>query len=146
MRSMSRENVELVSRAMFGTTNVDLVPLARAGEFAQVVDPTAFAPDAEVFFATPSGPLTGYRGIEGLIAGWRDWLIPWASFMVDTDEVLDAGERVVALGTLRGRTQHDGVEIQQPGAAVVTIADGKIVRVEFHLDHREALAAAGLSA
>jgi hypothetical protein len=28
----------------------------------------------------------------------------------------------------------------------VTIADGKIVRVEFHLDQGEALAAAGLSA
>jgi ketosteroid isomerase-like protein len=142
---MSRENVELVRAALFGA-DVDLVPLARAGNLDRAIDAAAFAPDVEVFFATPSGPLTPYRGLDGLVAGWRDWLIPWTSYAVDIEELVDAGERVVALGTLRGRTQHDGVEVQQPGAAVATVSDGKIVRLEFHLDHRGALESAGVSA
>src|SRR5215471_16138347 len=110
---MSQENVELVRAAMFAA-DVDLVSLAKAGNFEQVVDPAAFAPDVEIFFATPSGPLAPYRGLDGLIVGWSDWLMPWASYAVDVGEMIDAGDRVVALATLRGRTQHDGVEIQQP--------------------------------
>ena len=141
---MSRENVELVRTALFGT-EVDLVPLAASGNFHQAFDAASFASDVEIFFATPSGPLVGYRGLEGLVAGWRDWLIPWESYVVEVDDVVDAGERVVALATLRGTTQHDGVEIQQPAAAVVALAGGKIVRVEFHLDQREALESAGVS-
>jgi ketosteroid isomerase-like protein len=69
-------------------------------------------------------------------------MIPWATFVVDVDEFVDVGERVVALVTLRGRTAHDGVEIQQPGAAVFVVSGGKIARVEFHLDQQEALAGA----
>ncbi|HEY7631955.1 MAG TPA: nuclear transport factor 2 family protein [Thermoleophilaceae bacterium] len=142
---MSQENVDLVRAAMFRDP-VDLVELSHSGEFQRAIDPSAFAPDVVVVFMTPSGPPTEYSGIAGMGAGWRDWLAPWASYQVVVDEMRDAGDRVVALATLRGDTLRDGVHVEQPGAAVVTIRDGKIARVEFHLDRREALESAGLSA
>ena len=141
---MSQETVELVRSALF-PLGVDLVPLTKSGELLEVIDPTAVAPDLEVAFATPGGPMTEYRGADGFIEGWSDWMIPWASYQVDVEEMLDAGDRVVAVVTLSGQTLHDGVHIEQPGAAVFTVAGGKIVRVEFHLDQREALESAGLS-
>lgn len=141
---MSQENVELV-RAALVPVGVDLVSLTESGELLKLVDLTAVAPDMEVAFATPAGPMTEFRGPNGFIEGWSDWMIPWASYQVDIEEMLDAGDRVVALVTLSGQTLHDGVQIEQPGAAVFTVACGKIVRVEFHLDQREALESAGLS-
>lgn len=141
---MSQENVDLVQAATF-PDGVDLVPLTESGELMQVIDRAMLVPDLEVAFATPAGPLTEYRGLDGFIEGWRDWLIPWASYEVQVADLVDAGERVVALVRLRGKTLHDGVEIEQPGAAVFTVSGGKIVRVEFHLDQREALESAGLS-
>lgn len=125
---------------------VDLVPLTLSGELANAFDPDAVTPEMEVAFATPGVGFTEYRGLAGFMEGWRDWMMPWASYQVDLDELVDAGGRVVALVMLRGQTIHDRVKIDQPGAAVFTISDGKITRVEFHLDQREALAAAGLPA
>jgi ketosteroid isomerase-like protein len=142
---VSQENIELARNALFRDT-IDLVALSFSGDFERAVEPSAFSPDVVVIFVTPSGPRTEYRGLGGLVAGWRDWLAPWASYEVEVKEMLDAGDRVVALAELRGETRHDGVRVEQPGASVLTIADGKIVRVEFHLDQREALESAGLSA
>jgi SnoaL-like domain len=139
---VSQETVELVRSALF-PLGVDLVSLTKSGELLEFIDPTAIAPDLAVAFATPAGPMTEYRGAGRLHSS--DWMIPWASYQVDVDEMLDAGDRVVALVTLSGQTLHDAVRIEQPGAAVFTVAGGKIVRVEFHLDQREALESAGLS-
>ena len=141
---MSKENVELVRGTMF-PAGVDLVALTQSGELVNALNPTALAPDAGIAFMTPAVGATEYRGLEGFLEGWSDWMAPWASYEVDVEEYRDAGDRVVVLVTLRGQTLHDRVEIEQPGAAVFTVATGKIVRVEFHLDQREALEGAGLS-
>ena len=98
---MSQENVALVRTAMLP-------------ELVKTLDPDALSPDIEVAFATPSGPVAEYRGLTGFPDGWRDWLMPWTSYEVQIHEMRDAGERVVALVTLSGRTSHDGVEIKQP--------------------------------
>jgi ketosteroid isomerase-like protein len=124
---------------------VDLVPLTQSGELVNALNVAALAPDAEIAFATPGVGFTEYRGLQGFLEGWGDWMVPWANYEVDVADYRDAGDRVVVLVTLSGETLHDGVRIEQPGAAVFTIAGGKIVRVEFHLDQREALEAAGLS-
>jgi ketosteroid isomerase-like protein len=141
---MSQENVELVRIALFQRP-LDLVAVFVEGQFDQVFDPNLFHSDLEVAFAQPSGPPTEYFGVEGLIEGWRDWLMPWATYAVDVNEHLDAGDVVVSLATLRGTTERDGVQVEQPAAALSTVVDRKIKRLEFHLDRREALAAAGLS-
>jgi ketosteroid isomerase-like protein len=141
---VSKENVELVSRAMF-PPGVDLVALTESGRLADALNVTVLAPDAEIAFVTPGVGTTEYRGLEGFLEGWGDWMVPWATYEVDVEELLDAGERVVVLVTLRGQTLHDHVEIEQPGAAVFSVAAGKIVRIEFHLDRREALEVAGLA-
>ncbi len=43
-----------------------------------------------------------------------------------------------------GRTKTGGVEVEAPGAAVWTVVDGRVRRVEFHLDREAALRSAGL--
>jgi hypothetical protein len=142
---MSQENVEIARAAMFPQGN--LVGLTDSGELERGIDLGIFADDVEIAFATPGGgPMNEYVGLDGFLKGWAEWMAPWARYEVDLQELRDAGERVVALVTLRGETHHDHVEIEQPGAAILTVANAKVVRVEFHLDQREALAAAGVSA
>jgi ketosteroid isomerase-like protein len=141
---VSAENVELIRNTLF-RSKLDLVAVFVDGQFAEMFDPAVFHPDLEVAFAQPSGPATEYAGISGLIEGWRDWLVPWASYEVDIDDYLDAGDMVVSLATLRGQTERDGVTVEQHAAPVATVVDGKIKRLEFHLDRRDALAAAGLA-
>ena len=141
---MSAENVELVRNGVFYRP-LDLVEVFMDGRFADLFDPSIFDVQLEVAFAQPSGPPTEYAGMDGLIEGWRDWLTPWASYAVDVEDFLDAGEIVVALAVLRGETRRDRVTIEQQAAALATVVDGKIRRLEFHLDRRDALEAAGLA-
>jgi ketosteroid isomerase-like protein len=141
--AMSAENVELVRAAMF-PDRLDLVALFVGGDLEGAIDLSAFADDTEIVFASRSGPPVEYRGMDGLREGWLDWLAPWSRYDLEVEDLIDAGDKVVAYALLSGETRHGGVEIEQKAAAVATVADGMIVRVEFHLDRREALQAAGI--
>jgi len=141
---VAEEPVEIVRDAFF-PEGVDLVAALESGEFGRAVRTNALAGDAEVVFATPSGPPAELRGPTGFLEGWRDWLAPWASYTVTVEELIDAGSgRILALARLSGETKRDHVQIDHPAAAVIEVKDGKIARVEFHLDRDEAREAAGL--
>jgi ketosteroid isomerase-like protein len=145
---MSRENVELVRSLI--PEQVDLVQVfsggieALATAFAGLLD--KMAPDAEILFVpvAPGNPGADYEGLEGLMEGWRDWLAPWESYVIEVEDLVDARNSVVALVNMRARTEHGGVEMEQQGATIWTVEDGKIVRMSFHLDRGEALARAGV--
>ena len=91
------------------------------------------------------GDLT-WEGLEGLRAGWRDFLEGFEYLRVIPEELREnrAGDCVVDFVRMEGRPRGTGAEIEQPAAAVWRIRDGRITAVEFHIDRREALRAAGL--
>jgi ketosteroid isomerase-like protein len=142
---MSKENVELVMAVQ--PTGIDLVEffseeaLAAATPFAEA----AFADEFEAHFFAASGVEAEGQGLDGLAAVWRDWLAPWASYRIDAEDFLDAGDEVVVLARVQGRTIRDSVLVEHSPGAVWTISDGKITAVSFYLDRRDALNAAGLS-
>lgn len=88
-----------------------------------------------------------YRGREGYLRFYRDWLPAWGDgFRLEPREVIDLGDgRIVALveGKLRG--QQSGIGFEQQVAFVWTLDDeGRGVREQVFLDHSEALEAVGL--
>jgi ketosteroid isomerase-like protein len=87
-----------------------------------------------------------YEGLDGLREAWRDWLETFARIRFEVEDVEEIGENVVTLARQIGTTRHGGVEIEQPSAAVWKFRDGRLVRIEFHLDRDEALASAGSTA
>jgi ketosteroid isomerase-like protein len=142
---MSKENVELV-RAVIPPADADIAALvrddslfeARIGALAPLLDP-----DFESVAAWQGGKT--YTGLEGLRKLWLDWVEPWASYHVQVDELIDAGDRVVALVRDRGRRHDTEAEAEVITGSVWEIRDGRLVRVEFSRDRKEALEAAGLS-
>jgi len=64
--------------------------------------------------------------------------------LAECEEMIDAGDQVVSLVAMKGTTRTGGAEISAPGAAVWTVVDGRVRRVEFHLDRNAALRAAGI--
>jgi ketosteroid isomerase-like protein len=55
------------------------------------------------------------------------------------------GGAVLAVVAEEGRGKSSGVPVQQSFAALYTVIDGKIARVTFFPDERQALDAVGLS-
>lgn len=143
---MSAENVELVKGLL--PAEADLVEVLASEDPVKALtgDPGSIAPDLEVEFAgTRSGaPGLSYRGVDGLIEGWREWLTPWASYHLRIDRYIDAGDQVVLLVSVRARTSRDGVEFEHAPAAVWTLRDGYPVAVHFFLERDDALRFAGV--
>ena len=87
----------------------------------------------------------GYHGRAGLREFWaawdNDW--EWARFLVD--EILDAGEQVVALAHLNALGKVSGLELYYPIGIVLTIRDRLVVYARCYSDAAEALEAAGLA-
>lgn len=108
-------------------------------------------PDVE--FHTASDPQGGpfaigledvYRGHEGLVSLRRQWAEASDDFHVETDEVIDCGERCAVLLRLLGRGRASGLNTDQPLGQVITWRDGVAWRIDMFWSFAEALEAVGL--
>ena len=101
--------------------------------------------DLEVSMIGPGGFSGDFHGIDGFESAWRDWLTPFASYRVELEENYLKGDDVVVffakqVGTPEGASH----QIENDGASVFFVRDGKISRIEFHLERGSALRSSGL--
>jgi ketosteroid isomerase-like protein len=130
---MSEQNVEVVRLA------IDAFNRGQLDEAMRYADP-----DVEVDWSRSGGVEAGvYRGAAATRAFWGTFLEAFDRVLVETEEFIDRGDRVVAPNRTRfwGR---DGIVVEARGVPVVTLRDGLIVRWELHRDRAEAQRAAGL--
>jgi hypothetical protein len=142
---MSEENVQLV-RTLIPPPDVDVASLIRDDslfEQARVGFEPFVDPDVEAVAMWLPAART-YAGIDGFRRMWLDWLEPWATYSVGVDELIDAGDRVVALIRDRARRHDVDAEIEIRAGSVWTIGNGRVVKVEF-CTREDALEAAGPS-
>jgi ketosteroid isomerase-like protein len=134
---MSQENVERVRRAFE-------VFRARKSQFGlDLADPEIEWDASEL----PVPDINGvHRGPEAVREFWRQWLAAWGTVQFDY-ELVDAGDRVVALIDQRMRGHSTGIEVPFGRyAQVYTFKDGLIVHWKLFMSQSEALEAVGLSA
>jgi ketosteroid isomerase-like protein len=87
---------------------------------------------------TASGLGAVSRQLEG-------WFEAFPDFRAETEEFIDAGDRVVCVTQWRGTGAVSGLPYHQPAAEVITVREGKIVRAEMGFDDKAAaLKAVGL--
>ena len=68
----------------------------------------------------------------------------WADLRVEIEDYHESGDRLVAVGIMRGTGKTSNVEIARSFATVFVISNSRFVRVDSYSDPREALEAAGL--
>jgi ketosteroid isomerase-like protein len=131
---MSQENVEI---ARSGYEHF----LARGDVLPGIFDPD-FILDMSTFGGWPERQ--EYHGVAGLREFVRDWLEPWDDFEFHVEELLDAGDKVVAVVRQAGSSHASGVRVDMHLAHVISFRRGKQYRVEMYDSPDEALKAAGL--
>jgi ketosteroid isomerase-like protein len=145
---VSKHNVELI-RAIV-PREMDLVEVLKSDDPVAgfIASSDAVSPDVEVTFAAShsGGPGLVFHGLDGLIEGWRDWLMPWESYRFEVEDLIGAGDNVVQTVRVAARTERHGVEVEHRPAAVWTIEGGRIVAIRFYLEHDQAFEYAGLAA
>jgi ketosteroid isomerase-like protein len=136
---MSQENVEIVRRLFAAFQNVDV------GSFERHLDDVREIFDPEVeWVAAPHSLLASeeYRGYDGVRRFWIHFLSAWDEYGVQVDELIDAGDQVVAVIRLCGRTNE--LEVDEARSSLLTLRDRRIVRIEPFASKDGALEAAGL--
>jgi ketosteroid isomerase-like protein len=102
--------------------------------------------DPEIEFDLP-GLMSGVtRGIEEMGHAFGEWLRAFSNFIVEVRGFRDAGDKVVVTLVFRGEGRGSGIPIDEiPGAAVLTLRNGKVVRIVGYTDPEAALDDAGIS-
>ena len=75
-----------------------------------------------------------YHGHEGVRAFWRQWLSAWDELewqIAEFEELEDGRVRVVIHQRNKGKGTGIWIE-QRPYEQIWTIADGKVIRVDYH--------------
>jgi ketosteroid isomerase-like protein len=134
---MSQENLEIVRRVSDAYNRRDV------GAMLDELHPEVeWYPWLQIQLG---GGATVYRGHQGVREGIRDVEEAFSEIEAKQSEIRDFGERVVAIGHLRGRGKESGAITESALAWIVEFKDGKVIRVREYLDAEKALEAAGLS-
>jgi ketosteroid isomerase-like protein len=101
--------------------------------------------DPDILVRTdPRWPESCFFGREAVIR-WLQGLADAAGADWTSEEITDLGDRVLARERWNIHGQASGVEGDQRSTTVVTFRAGRIILVEYFLDHDEALKAVGLA-
>jgi ketosteroid isomerase-like protein len=136
---MSQENIEAVRRLFAAFRRVDVGSFERRFDEVREI----FDPEVE-WVAAPHSLLASeeYRGYDGVRRFWTQFLSAWDEYGVQVEELIDAGDQVVAVMRLSGRTSE--LEVAEARSSLLTFRDGRIVRIEPFASKDAALEAAGL--
>jgi ketosteroid isomerase-like protein len=142
---MTQQQVELV-RAFYATTaRGNLVETWNDDEWTRTtIDALRHLSHPDFEFVLVRGEAVAgdaYPGVDGLLAGMREWLSHWDSYEVEPEDFVDLGDRVMVLTRERGVSKQAGVPVVQEGAVVYTFRDGMVLRIETYLERKTALAA-----
>jgi ketosteroid isomerase-like protein len=133
---MSQENVEASKRAFDASNRRDMESFLET-----------LAPEVEWhpgLAALLEGEATVYRGREEVRELLQGYWQAFADLRFEASEIRDLGDRILAVGQMRGRGAESGVEIESPWAYLIQVRNGKATHVRTYLDPKEALEAAGL--
>ena len=134
-RAMSQGNAEIVRAVYAAWSDHDL-------------DAVLAAYDPEVEFRT-SGSFPDlepiYRGHEGVRSFWDAVLVPWESFLIDVERIVEGHECAAVAIRFRARGKGSGVLTDLRQGHVPRFKDGGVAKASLHGSFDEALEAAGLS-
>jgi ketosteroid isomerase-like protein len=100
--------------------------------------------DFEFDFSRAVGPVSGVFKRDQIRALLDEFFGMWEAVRFEVDELVEAGDLVVALWTARVKGR-DGIEVPARTAWVWTIRDGTVKRICFYQERQDALEAVGVS-
>ena len=131
---MSEENVEIVREGY--------ARFAATGEVAPDLATDDFVWDMSNFHGWPEQQV--YEGVDGASVFLSEWTDAWEDWELEVEDLLDGGDKIVALVHQRGTSKAAGMPVEMSFAQVFTVRDGKQARMEMYSDRDEALESAGL--
>ncbi|HEX6712403.1 MAG TPA: nuclear transport factor 2 family protein [Thermoleophilaceae bacterium] len=86
-----------------------------------------------------------YLGHNGMRRWIGDWSGAWDEWRIEVEEILDAGDAVLALVHHTALGHASGMKMDSHDGMLFTFRDGKVVALDYYTGRERALAAAGLA-
>jgi ketosteroid isomerase-like protein len=121
---MAGTNLEIVRALLdrFGSGDLDALLEVVSADFVMEVPPSMSAePDV---YEGREGALRYLRGFDGMLEDVR----------FEALELIEEGEHVIAMMRLTARGVASGIEVAQLAAAVITLDQGKVMRIDSYPD------------
>jgi ketosteroid isomerase-like protein len=133
------DNVEIVRRIyrQFGQLWTDP---ARQEDLRRYVDP-----DVEIDLSRRELNPAVYHGYEGMRRSSEEVREVWEGWHIEAEHFDGADDRVVVIERYGGRGRESGLELQGRAAAIWTLRDARVRRLEIGIPIEEAYAALGLT-
>jgi ketosteroid isomerase-like protein len=138
---VSRENVDFVRNLVVASASMDqptliaalpdLIPQIADPAIEWVEDPTRV--DSRI-----------WRGHDGVITSFTQWLEQWDEYSWQAERFVDCGDDVFIAARERGSGATSGATVSSSIFIVVTVRDQKILRWREFYDESQALKAVGL--
>ena len=132
MRPLTRENVEILSKALRSA------PADPEALFAILDEKVEW----DYVGAFPES--TTYHGPDAVREFFYQWAGAFDGFGIEAEEVIDAGDSVLVLLHQWGRGKETGAQVGQRSWQLFTFRNGKIVHCGGYATKAEAFEAAGL--
>jgi ketosteroid isomerase-like protein len=129
---MSQKNVEIVQ---------DAFAEFERGNFWI---PDIFDANVRVVWLPVIGGEAETVGLEGMSRMTKDWVRSWEQITTVAEQLIDAGDQVVAIAEWQGRGKTSGVFTKWRYGAVWTLRDGKVISIISYTDPAAALESVGL--
>jgi ketosteroid isomerase-like protein len=144
---MSQENVGIVRGFFDDYLGGETPEYDTEGALTKMIGEEVWDPNIEWDASNaPMPDISGvYRGRDAVRRWWQEWLAAWENILFEY-ELIEAGDRVVALINQRMRGRSTGIEVPVGKyAQVFRFRDGFLVHWKLYMDQSEALEALGLS-
>jgi ketosteroid isomerase-like protein len=135
---MSRENMEIVREGYAAFNRGG--PEAMIGKY--------WAEDLVWDVTTIGFPGPGvYRGLDEVRAFFADWfgVFGFDEWYAEVDRLIEHGDQVVAFVRQRGRGGASATPAEMEMTQILTLKEGRIIRIQVYLDRQQALEAVGMS-
>ena len=130
---MSRENVEIVQRAMAAYMGDD-----------EVTARLLVTPDVVISMRPDQPDPQDHHGYDGMLKASAEWREAWDEQTFETVRIWGAGDYVIASTREVLRGKLSGVPMEHSSTFVYTLDKGRIARIQIFGSEPEALKAVGL--
>ncbi len=141
---MSQENVEVVRGLWELFKGVNLTAVDWDGEAIWEMAERSWSPEVELRWSRRGPDARAYRGREGVIQAFREWLELFSEYYAEPLDFIEVGDRVVVPNRQWGIGSTSGVPVEVAVTWVYEIRDNQMARLDEYDTLEEALEAVGL--
>jgi ketosteroid isomerase-like protein len=143
--AMSQSNLEVVRAQWAPFAGLDATTVDWGSEPVREMLLSVADPDIELSWSTSWAGERHYKGKDGVVQAFRDWIEPFSEYRAEALDFIEAGDRVLVPNRQCGVGKNSGVPVEIKVTWVYELRDGLITRIDEYDTLDEASAAAGLT-